>query len=67
MSCNIPERYVISAPDIESIYEVPINFELDDLSRLILKKLNLPYKPTLPQQHNPNNIAVSSPPSPTQP
>ena len=46
MFCNIPERYVISAPDTESIYEVPINFERDDLSRLILKKLNLPYKKT---------------------
>lgn len=41
MFCNISERYVISAPDIDSIYEVPINFERDDLSRLILKKLGL--------------------------
>lgn len=41
MFCNIPERYVISAPDIESIYEVLLNFERDDLSRLILKKLGL--------------------------
>ncbi|MFA6047686.1 MAG: CTP synthase [Parcubacteria group bacterium] len=46
MFCNIPERYVISAPDVESIYEVLINFERDDLSRLILKKLDLPYKKT---------------------
>ncbi len=46
MFCNIPERYVISAPDIDSIYEVPINFERDDLSRLILKKLGLKYKKT---------------------
>jgi len=46
MFCNIPERYVISAPDIESIYEVPINFERDDLSRLILKKLALKYNKT---------------------
>ncbi len=46
MFCNIPQRYIISAPDIESIYEVPINFERDDLSRLILKKLNLKYKKT---------------------
>lgn len=46
MFCNIPERYVISAPDIDSIYEVPINFERDDLSRLILKKLNLPLRKT---------------------
>lgn len=44
--CNVPERYVISAPDVESIYEVPINFERDDLSRLLLKKLNLSYKKT---------------------
>lgn len=41
MFCNIPERYVISAPDIDSIYEVLLNFERDDLSRLILKKLGL--------------------------
>ena len=46
MFCNIPERYIISAPDTESIYDVPINFERDDLSRLILKKLNLKYKKT---------------------
>lgn len=46
MFCNIPERYVVSAPDIESIYEVPINFERDDLSRLILKKINLKSKKT---------------------
>ena len=46
MFCNIPERYVISAPDIDSIYEVPINFERDDLSRLILKKLGLKYNKT---------------------
>jgi CTP synthase len=41
VSCNVAERYVISAPDIESIYEVPVNFERDDLSRLILKKIGL--------------------------
>lgn len=44
--CNVPERSVISAPDVESIYEIPINFERDDLSRLILKKLSLSYKKT---------------------
>jgi len=46
MFCNVPERYVISAPDIDSIYQVPINFERDDLSRLILKKLGLKYNKT---------------------
>lgn len=44
--CNVPERYVISAPDVDSVYEVPLNFERDDLSRLILKKLGLKYKKT---------------------
>jgi CTP synthase len=46
IACNVPERYVVSAPDIDSIYEVPVNFERDDLSRLILKKLGLKYKKT---------------------
>jgi len=39
--CNIHEEDVISAPDIESIYEVPINFEKDNLGKLILKKFGL--------------------------
>jgi CTP synthase len=37
---------VISAPDIESIYEVPINFERDCLSDIILKKLRSKAKGT---------------------
>ena len=41
MFCNVPEECVISAPDIESLYEVPINFERDNLSKIILKKLRL--------------------------
>ncbi len=44
--CNVDEKDIISAPDIESVYEVPINFERDDLSRRILKKLNLPVRKT---------------------
>jgi CTP synthase len=39
--CNVDERDVISAPDIETIYEVPINFEKDGLSDRITKKLGL--------------------------
>jgi CTP synthase len=41
MFCNVHGDDVISAPDIESIYEVPINFEKDNFSSLILKKLKL--------------------------
>jgi CTP synthase len=39
--CNILPKNVISAPDIETIYEVPINFEKENLGDQILKKLNL--------------------------
>ncbi|MEK9154461.1 MAG: CTP synthase [Patescibacteria group bacterium] len=40
-NCNVSEESVISAPDVENIYEVPINFERDNLSEIILKKLFL--------------------------
>lgn len=41
VNCNIHENDVISAPDVKNIYEVPLNFERDNLSGNILKKLNL--------------------------
>lgn len=39
--CNVRQEDVISAPDVESIYEVPANFERDNLSAILLKKLGL--------------------------
>jgi len=46
--CNVKPENVISAPDIEStpltagsIYEIPINFEKENLGLRILKKFNL--------------------------
>lgn len=39
--CNLKKEDIISAPDIESIYEVPLNFEKENLSIKILKKFNL--------------------------
>lgn len=39
--CNVREEDVISAPDIESIYEIPVNFEKDKLGKIILKKFGL--------------------------
>lgn len=39
--CNVLEEDVISAPDIHSIYEVPINFEKENLGNRILKKFGL--------------------------
>ncbi len=40
-SSNIPVERIISAPDISSIYEIPLNFEKDGLSETILKLLKL--------------------------
>lgn len=39
--CNVPVPHIISAPDIESIYEVPLNFEKDNLGDTILKALKV--------------------------
>lgn len=43
-SCNIHADYVISAPDVKSIYDVPINFEKDNISDSILKQLKVKSK-----------------------
>jgi len=42
--CNVNEKDIISAPDIESIYEIPINFEKENLGNQILKKFGLKAK-----------------------
>jgi len=39
--CGLQEGDVISAPNVESIYEVAVNFEKDNISDRILKKLSL--------------------------
>ncbi len=41
LASGIPAENVISAPDISSIYEVPVNFEDDGLSERILKHFGL--------------------------
>jgi CTP synthase len=41
---NIEADCVISAPDTDCIYEVPINFEKENLGKKLLGKLNLPVK-----------------------
>jgi CTP synthase len=42
--CNISKERVISAPDIESIYDVPSNFEKAHLSEYLLEQLGLEAK-----------------------
>ncbi len=39
--CNLDIKDVISAPDVDSIYEIPLYFEKEGLGNRILKKLNL--------------------------
>ncbi|MDD4332893.1 MAG: CTP synthase [Patescibacteria group bacterium] len=41
INCGVAREDVISAPDIDSIYDVPVNFENDKLGDRILKKFNL--------------------------
>jgi CTP synthase len=40
-ACSVPAEHVISAPDIESIYDVPTNFERDKISDILLSALKL--------------------------
>lgn len=39
--CNVQPNHIISAPDVESIYDVPLNFEQDNLGDLLLDALSL--------------------------
>ncbi len=45
-SSNVPVDNIISAPDVESIYDIPLNFEKDGLSDTLLKLLKLKPKQT---------------------
>jgi len=42
VNCNVPVEAVIAAPDASSIYDIPLNFEKDNLGQRILEKFNLP-------------------------
>lgn len=44
--CNINPDHVISAPDVESIYDVPLNFEKDGLGDILCNVLGLDLRPT---------------------
>jgi CTP synthase len=43
--CNVHSEDVISAPDAKSIYEIPVNFEKENIGNKILKKFGI--KPRL--------------------
>jgi len=42
--CNVSEEAVITAKDVESIYEVPLILAKEGLDAIILKNLDLPYR-----------------------
>ncbi len=42
--CNVQPDDVVSAPDVESIYDIPINFAKEKLGEKILTKLGWKYK-----------------------
>jgi CTP synthase len=42
--CNVRKEHVVSAPDVKSIYEVPLNFEKDNLGNMLIDALKLPDK-----------------------
>ncbi|MBS3903580.1 MAG: CTP synthase [Anaplasmataceae bacterium] len=44
--CNVDPESIISAPDVDSIYDIPINFEKDGLSKVVLKKFGMKPKIT---------------------
>jgi len=40
--CNVAKEAVITAKDVESVYEVPLLFKEEGLDEIVLRKLNLP-------------------------
>ncbi|MCP3982574.1 MAG: CTP synthase [bacterium] len=42
--CNIGEDAVISAPDVETIYDVPLQLSSEGIDEIIMKLLDLPYR-----------------------
>ncbi len=42
--CNVPAENIISAPDVESIYDIPVNFEKENYGNKVLKILGLENK-----------------------
>jgi CTP synthase len=42
--CNMRSQDIISSPDVGVIYEVPLQFEQQNLTKLLLEKLHLPIK-----------------------
>ncbi len=59
ISCGLPKEHIISAPDIESVFDVPLNFEKDNLSNILTNILHLRKKKNEPGMSNWMNFAKS--------
>jgi CTP synthase len=44
--CNVRPEHVISAPDVKSVYDVPLNYEKDQLSEKICAQLGIKARPS---------------------
>ena len=44
MFCNISKDRVISSPDVDSIYDIPQNYEKENLGKIICETVGLSYK-----------------------
>ncbi|MFA6274311.1 MAG: CTP synthase [Candidatus Paceibacterota bacterium] len=42
--CSLPIERIISAPDVYSIYDVPVNFEKENLGATLLEAMSLPVR-----------------------
>ena len=42
--CSLPIERIISAPDVYSIYDVPVNFEKENFGSVLLKTIGLPVR-----------------------
>jgi len=42
--CSLPIERIIAAPDVYSVYDVPVNFEKENFGTILLKTLGLPTK-----------------------
>ncbi len=65
--CNVLAEDIISAPDVASIYQVPLNFEKDNMGNRILKKFGMKARPSDLQdwvklvdviKNSPNGVSV---------
>ncbi len=52
MFCNLPPENIISAPDVDSIYDIPLNFEKEGLGDMICDVVDMKCEPTGGEGYN---------------